>query len=290
MRPPPYRSLLFVPGHRMDLLSKAPKFGCDALILDLLDLVPDDEKKVARIRVAEAISSLAGKEELLVRVSPEAVSCLEDLRAIVQPGLAGIMLPHANDPLFIREVDGMLSAFERESDMQHKSVRLLPLIEDAEGVVRGRQILKASPRISEVCTSVSYGGDMWKSIGFGSSPNLTAVTPIMAQVQLNARAVGVRRTYISLSVDAADLDGARDAMRQALAVGFTGAMVITPRHAALCHEIFTPNERERERAAAIVAAFELSGGRSAFHGHRVINESDVDVARDVLERAAMSRG
>jgi citrate lyase subunit beta/citryl-CoA lyase len=288
--PPAYRSLLFVPGHRTDLLSKAARFGCDALILDLLDLVPDDEKVVARTRVAEAIASLPDTQDLLVRVSPEALPCLEDLRAVVRPGLSGIMLPHSTDPLLIREVDGMLSAVERQNGVEHRSVRLLPLIEDAEGVVRSRRILLASPRISEVCTSVSYGGDMWKSVGFGVSPGLAAVTPIMAQVQLSARSVGVRRSYISLTVDAADTDGARAAMRQALAVGFTGAMVITPRHAALCHEIFTPGEREVERAAAIVAAFEQAGGRPTFHGHRVINESDVDVARDVLDRAAVSRG
>jgi citrate lyase beta subunit len=67
-------------------------------------------------------------------------------------------------------------------------------------------------------------------------------------------------------------------------------MVITPRHAALCHEIFTPGEREVERAEAIVAAFERAGGRPTFQGHRVIDKSDVEVARDVLERAAVRHG
>ena len=174
--------------------------------------------------------------------------------------------------------------------MEHQSVRLLPLIEDAQGVSGVGEILRASPRVSEVCTSVSYGGDMWKSVGFGRSADLSAITPIMAQVQLGARAAGVRRSYISLSVDAADLDGARAAMGQARAVGFTGAMVITPRHATLCHEIFTPDAKERQWATAIIAAFEQAGGRPTFHSHRMIDQNDADAARDLLERAAADHG
>ena len=36
----PYRSVLFVPGNRPDWIDKAPRFGPDALIIDLEDAVP----------------------------------------------------------------------------------------------------------------------------------------------------------------------------------------------------------------------------------------------------------
>ncbi len=36
----PCRSILFVPGNRPDWIDKAPRFGPDALIVDLEDAVP----------------------------------------------------------------------------------------------------------------------------------------------------------------------------------------------------------------------------------------------------------
>ena len=44
----PLRSVLFVPGNKEDWIRKAPKYGADALILDLEDSVPPQEKDAAR--------------------------------------------------------------------------------------------------------------------------------------------------------------------------------------------------------------------------------------------------
>src|ERR1700741_4658828 len=44
----PVRSALFVPGNREDRIQKAPRFGADALILDLEDAVALPDKERAR--------------------------------------------------------------------------------------------------------------------------------------------------------------------------------------------------------------------------------------------------
>ena len=48
----PIRSALFVPGNREDRILKAPRFGADALILDLEDAValPDKERSRGTVR------------------------------------------------------------------------------------------------------------------------------------------------------------------------------------------------------------------------------------------------
>ena len=43
-----YRSTMFVPGNRPDWIDKAPKYGPDALLLDLEDAVPIANKVEAR--------------------------------------------------------------------------------------------------------------------------------------------------------------------------------------------------------------------------------------------------
>ena len=42
----PLRTLLYVPGNKEDWILKAPKYGSDALILDLEDSVPPSEKSL----------------------------------------------------------------------------------------------------------------------------------------------------------------------------------------------------------------------------------------------------
>src|ERR1700694_5276399 len=67
----PYRSFLFMPGHKLDWMLKAPKYGADALIFDLDDAVPAASKDDARTHTAEAIERLhGGRTDLFVRTSP----------------------------------------------------------------------------------------------------------------------------------------------------------------------------------------------------------------------------
>ena len=50
----PIRSELFVPGNKEDWMRKAPRYGADALILDLEDSVPPPQKPAAREAVGTA--------------------------------------------------------------------------------------------------------------------------------------------------------------------------------------------------------------------------------------------
>jgi len=42
-----WRSLLFVPGHRIELLAKVPRWQPDAVIVDLEDAVAEPDKEAA---------------------------------------------------------------------------------------------------------------------------------------------------------------------------------------------------------------------------------------------------
>jgi citrate lyase subunit beta/citryl-CoA lyase len=62
------RSYLFAPGHNAKLLDKVFTAGADAVILDLEDAVPADEKDRARSMVAAAVAD----RPALVRVNAPA--------------------------------------------------------------------------------------------------------------------------------------------------------------------------------------------------------------------------
>ena len=53
----PHRSYLFVPGNRPERFDKALASGADAVIVDLEDAVPPDQKDAARAMVAAWLSA-----------------------------------------------------------------------------------------------------------------------------------------------------------------------------------------------------------------------------------------
>ncbi|MGH3422718.1 MAG: aldolase/citrate lyase family protein, partial [Streptosporangiaceae bacterium] len=93
----PYRSLLFVPGHKPGWADKAVKAGADAIVLDLEDSVPQAEKAAARRQVRDSIQRLRANGTgagLMVRVNALATRLTgADLEEVVVPGLDGIFAP-----------------------------------------------------------------------------------------------------------------------------------------------------------------------------------------------------
>ena len=104
----PLRSLLYVPGHRGDLIEKAPRFGADALILDLEDAVPAAEKANARRTVAAAIPDLARQGITpIVRVNDLTTGLTaDDVMSCAVAGLAAIRIPKVESAETVRELIG----------------------------------------------------------------------------------------------------------------------------------------------------------------------------------------
>lgn len=90
------RSWLFVPGDRPERFAKAARAGADATILDLEDAVSEAAKTRARTAAAAWLSP---EHPAYVRINPPGTEAHdEDLAAMLRPGLAGLVVPKAEDP------------------------------------------------------------------------------------------------------------------------------------------------------------------------------------------------
>src|SRR5260370_38363510 len=89
------RSYLFVPGNRPDRYAKALAAGADAVIVDLEDAVPPDNKPSARSALAAWLSP---EHAVLLRLNgAESQWFREDLPLCKMQGVAGVLLPHAGN-------------------------------------------------------------------------------------------------------------------------------------------------------------------------------------------------
>ena len=143
------RSNLMVPLTGQRFVEKAWQQNADAVTLDLEDGVPCAQKSEVRARLQEAIA-LAGRggAEVFVRVNKPFLQA--DLAAAAWPGLTGVMLPKVESGAEVIEAAALLTDLERQRGIAVGALELIVLLESALGVWNIRDIVSASPRVTQV--------------------------------------------------------------------------------------------------------------------------------------------
>src|SRR3972149_5522113 len=135
-------SWMFVPGHRQKMIDKSLGLNVDAVMLDIEDGVAPAEKDTARQLIAESLDRVhknppARRGPLrYVRVNDVGHERMHaDLKAVVRPGLEGLVLPKVDTPEQVKTVDAILNRREPEFGMKPGNVGLLVAIESPRGLI-----------------------------------------------------------------------------------------------------------------------------------------------------------
>ena len=125
---PVIRSHLYGPGNNAKILSKIFDTESDAVILDLEDAVPPNQKELARNMVAEIISERSQESQpyCFVRINHPSLQLVElEIRAITQKGLFGIRIPKVETPDDIIVVEKVLNEEEQNKSLQNGSIKII---------------------------------------------------------------------------------------------------------------------------------------------------------------------
>lgn len=281
------RSLLFVPGDSERKLARAERAGADALILDLEDAVAPSEKAKAR-GMAAAVTSRAEARpfRLFVRVNAlDTGLTLEDLAAVVGPGLDGIVIPKANGPDDLGRIGHWLDALEIKVGMAPGAVKLAVVAtETARAMFALGSYAPAHPRL----IALTWGAeDLSAALGATDNKEADAAWTFpyaFARAQcLFAAAAAEVAPIDTVFVDFRDLDGLERDCRRSRRDGFQGRLAIHPDQIETINRAYAPSEAEIEQARRIVAAFEADPGRGAFAlDGRMIDIPHLKAARRTL--------
>ncbi|MPZ88942.1 MAG: CoA ester lyase [Nitriliruptorales bacterium] len=282
-----FRSMLFSPGNRPDLVAKGLRSGTDAVIVDLEDAVPVASK-------AEARANLAQIEEadvpIYVRVNGGDTEFLwDDVVAAGRAGVSGIVLPKAEDPELLRRIDGALTALEVDAGRAVGSTTLVPLIESARGVLGAPDLLTSAERVRSVQFGSGEQGDLVADLGCEWTPEGTGLLTARSLVLLAARAAGIEQPMDAVFMDFRNLDALRTECELAKRIGYVGKVAIHPAQIAVIHDVFTPSPEEVAHQRRIVEEFERAvqaGSASINVDGRMVDYAVARVARSVLARAA----
>src|SRR5688572_3739528 len=157
------RSGLTMPVVTPRFIDKAWTRGCDFIVIDLEDSVPQHLKAHARTLVKAAIANVSrGAAEAFVRINHDSVEA--DLEASVWPGLKRIKYPKAEHAAEVRLLDEIITRLERERNIAPGTVEIDPGIETAVGVANVVEIAAASTRVREFGASTG-GYDLSRDFG-----------------------------------------------------------------------------------------------------------------------------
>ena len=286
----PIRTELFVPGNKEDWMRKAPRYGADALILDLEDSVPLEHKLAARILVAKMLQELGeAGQTLVVRVNRlETGLTAEDLEAITGPHLYCVLLPKVQGPADVVEVDNLLRHFERKAGVEPGQTFIDPALETAQGIRQSYEIATSSPRVAHMGASGGKGGDTARSIGFQWTPEGMETLFLRSKVLVDVRAAGIPYPMSGGWMDIHDLDGLRASARQAKQLGYTGMHLIHPSHVPVVNEVFTPTSQEVAQWRGLIDAMEQQrsqGGAAVTYAGDMVDIAHEETAREMVAMA-----
>jgi citrate lyase subunit beta / citryl-CoA lyase len=258
------RSLLFVPGDSERKFAKAVASGADALILDLEDSVAPPQKAAARALVASLVDRGEKRDwSFFVRVNAlDTGLTLDDLVAVVRPGLDALMIPKANGAADIERIANYLDVLEARSGIVQGSIRLVIVAtETAKAMFALGSYAPAHPRLA----ALTWGGeDLAAALGATANREEDGAWTFPYEVAraqcLFAAAAAEVAAIDTVFVDFRDMDGFERDCRCSRRDGFSGRMAIHPDQVAAINRCYAPSDAEIERARKIVAAFEATPG------------------------------
>tara|TARA_B100001123_G_scaffold145373_1_gene168776 strand:+ start:135 stop:1013 length:879 start_codon:yes stop_codon:yes gene_type:complete len=274
-----FRSFIFVPGNRANMLERARNFNSDVIMVDLEDSVPPGEKETAREMAKEWVPALKKEgKRVMVRVnSLDTGLTRQELEAVVSPDLYGISLGKVESTWNMRDADRMLSSIEHLAGVEPGSIKMVAWAETASALVDARDIATASKRV----VALAFGAeDFTNDMGIERTDTGEEVRVPRSLVPVAARAANVA-SLDSPFVLFQDPDALRADAQRARQMGYTGKFAIHPAQLDIINETFSPSAEEIAYARQIMAAWEEA--KAAGRGSLAMDGRMVDVP--VVKRA-----
>ena len=258
------RSLLFVPGDSERKLEKAFLSHADALILDLEDSVNSTSKGIARQQVRDAIArhhkgQSGGNKKIFVRINDiQTQDYMFDLKAVIGPGLSGIVLPKVQTPEDVELLNKHLNGLESSGGVPHRAISIFALTcETSSAVFKLNSFTDCHPRLEYLTWGaedlrVDLGAlNNRDENGEWTPPFLHARTQCLyaARATKSLPIDTVFRDFKNISMFKADcLKSKRD--------GFVGRLAIHPNQVDIINKTYAASETEIDLAKRIILAFQ----------------------------------
>jgi len=244
------RALMYVPGSDESKMIKAAGLDLDGAILDLEDGVAFNRKDDARSGIRRVLEDVDfGRTERLVRINPlYSGRAQEDLLAVLPGKPDGIVIPKADSPEIVREVDQLITTAENALGRNAGETAILLLIESAAAFVHLPAICQSSPRVQALIFGAE---DFCADAGVTRTIEARELLLVRSSLVLHAAAFGLQAIDM-VQVNYRDAELLERECREAAELGFSGKTVVHPGQIELVQRMFTPDEKLVHYALQVV--------------------------------------
>lgn len=245
------------------------------LVLDWEDSVLPTRKESARKHTL-GMSPAFGRDRLFfIRINGIRSPWFEDdMSALTAAKPGGIVLPKCESAADVREV---IQFFER---IPGWDCRVCPLIESPRGLLEAAHIASASERV----IALAFGAeDFCAATGIRRTAGEQELLFARSALVVAAKAHGLA-AIDSPTIVLDDLEKLREDAFRALHLGFTGKLVIHPKHLSIVADAFTPNAEEVQEAQELLNRASIEpAGVFRWRG-RMVDEPLLEQARRIVSR------
>lgn len=243
------RTMMFLPGNNPSMITDAHIYGPDSVMIDLEDATSVTQKDAARFLVSEALKAIDYKTtERVVRINGlDTPFGVDDIRAVVKAGVDVIRLPKTDTPDDIIAVDKLITEVEKEIGKEGQTL-MMAAIESARGVLNAKEIALASPRMMGIALGAE---DYVTNLKTSRSKHGWELYYAREAIVLAARNAGIY-CFDTVYSDVNNMEGFKQEVQFIKDLGFDGKSCIHPKQVRAVHEIYTPTQKEIEKALRII--------------------------------------
>jgi len=250
-----WRSPLFTPANRPDLIAKQARLGADIVIVDLEDGTPAGAKPEGRAGAVEAAPKLRAGfgGAIMARVNgvTDAENFDADLDCYAALDLDGIVVPKIET---IEDVDRLDEAL-RTRGLADRAV--MYGLESVAGVHRAAEVLAHAARNARVDAAYFGAEDFIADLGGRRTRSNAEVLYARSQVAVACRLAGVvALDQVTTAIN--DRERFLEEASFARDLGYGGKLCIHPGQVAMAHEAFTPSPEEYDRARRLLDAYDAA--------------------------------
>jgi citrate lyase subunit beta/citryl-CoA lyase len=264
---------LFVPGTRPERFNKALDSGANAVVLDLEDAVPEEDKELARnaIRTAWPTFSAEQKNRLVIRSnSPGSKFYAADLILAQKLNVACILIPKSESQ---DQINGAALVLPNTA--------IIPMIETAIGLDQLREIANSNQVIRLALGNL----DLQADLGMVCDQDETQLQTARYQIVLASRLAQIAPPIDGVTPSTDDVERINRDAQRAKAMGFGGKLCIHPKQVALVQSAFMPSQEELAWAQRVIDADQASKGGAVKLDGRMIDRPVVLLAQRTLALA-----
>ncbi len=282
------RSVMYTPANNAGLIEKARFFEADVVVLDVEDSIPPSEKERGREMAREAIPRVADSgADVYVRINDFTTGWAHlDLEAVVQPALAGIVLPKAESREHVVLLEKKLFELEHRLGLPIGHTKIQCIIETAKGVWNAYECGIASPRVNSlVFGAVDYTRDMRVELT-KEGPEILHARSHTAIAARAAGIVAIDPPFPSFS----DVEAFQRDVEKGRQLGYEGRMLIHPNQIAISNKYYMPPDEMVEAAREACQVFEdamKKGSASVAMRGKMIDWAVYRAQRDILAKMDM---